>query len=224
VREVEQAGCFCTSRDPLVRHDWDVHLESTRTRRRRRTSASLHHPECRARRARSWSSCVSASCRTSHGIPSRPTPTSRRTRFRACAPLTRRSDSPMAYKRIPSSNYLRSSFAASGTSRPRYAKDIRSSKSTRRRRTFLCDCAEAALRALLLLLVMREILPSPANHSRPLPRCLTPSCSAGFVQWPAVRCGMPFRPSGLLPHPLFVLCATLNHEPPLFFVCSTLAD
>ena len=28
----------------------------------------------------------------------------------------------------------------------------------------------------------------------------------------------PSRPSGFWPFPLVVLCATLNHEPPVFFV------
>ena len=77
----------------------------------------------------------------------------------------------------------------------------------------LAIMAEARLRALDLLPARRcneQSAPEP-NQSLPF---LTPSCSAGLVQWPLVRCGTPLRPSAIVtfgsPCANFRTHATLN--------------
>ena len=89
-------------------------------------------------------------------------------------------------------------------------------------------CAEAALRALLLLPVRRDI--DGCSELNQSPPCLMPS-SCAMASAPPILCVLNydvaplfrllpgvFRPSGFWPCPLVVLCATLNQEPPSFFV------
>src|SRR5687768_5578099 len=74
--------------------------------------------------------------------------------------------------------------------------------------------ADAALRADDLELDRREIdcwpFPSSAAELNQSPPCLTLSSFN--------------HPSGFCPFPLVVLCATLNHEPPSFFVARSRAS